>query len=206
MPLTLADGPEVRLRQAATIEIRTVRRRTRTGVDRPVPGRAGGATATRPTLDIVEEWGLQSFPTSGPSTNWRRPPSGGRTPDTRKGKRNAHPTKTPRPGQRTGSGRVVMEVLGHAPMRTTTDTCSHVMPPSAATQQTAWEARCGTDLAPDPRQWPPRWHHSRLRPPSQKENGLANGVELRELEPLTPTLPGRHDRVRGRPSASMMAL
>ncbi len=30
-----------------------------------------------------------------------------------------------------------------------------------------------------------------------KENGLVDGVELRGLEPLTPTLPGRHDQVRG---------
>src|SRR4051794_6065564 len=30
-----------------------------------------------------------------------------------------------------------------------------------------------------------------------KENGLIEGVELRGLEPLTPTLPGRHDHVRG---------
>ena len=70
MPLTLTDGPEVRSRHAATIEIRTVRSRARTGVDRLVPRRAGEEKATSPSIDIVEEWGLQSFPASDPPTNW----------------------------------------------------------------------------------------------------------------------------------------
>ena len=93
--------------------------------------------------------------------------------------------------------RVVMEVLGHAQMRTTTDTYSHVMPALGATRQTKWQTRCGTDLAPQSRQWPPRWYRERLRPLFPRENGRIIGVELRGLEPLTPTLPGRHDRVHG---------
>ena len=74
MPLALSDGPEVRSRQAATIEIRAAtvgaRSRTRTDVDRHIPGRAGKSKATSPSIDIVEEWGLQSFPASDPPTNW----------------------------------------------------------------------------------------------------------------------------------------
>ena len=70
MPLTLSDGPEVRSRPAATIDIRTVRSRARPGVDRLVPRRAGGARASSPSLDVVEEWGLQSFPASDPPANW----------------------------------------------------------------------------------------------------------------------------------------
>jgi hypothetical protein len=46
-------------------------------------------------------------------------------------------------------------------------------------------------------QWSPRWHQKRRKPLSESENGLVKWVELRGLEPLTPTLPGRHDRVQG---------
>jgi hypothetical protein len=74
MTLTLSDGPEVRSRQAAAIETRAAtvgaRSRTRTRADGPDPGRHGGTTATGPSIDIVEEWGLQSFPASDPPTNW----------------------------------------------------------------------------------------------------------------------------------------
>jgi hypothetical protein len=74
MPLTLTDGPEVRSRQAATIEIPAATvgacSRTRTYVERLIPGRAGETKATSPPIDIVEEWGLQSFPASDPPTNW----------------------------------------------------------------------------------------------------------------------------------------
>ena len=41
--------------------------------------------------------------------------------------------------------RVVMEVLGHAQMRTTTDTYRDVVPALAAMRLTAWATRCGTD-------------------------------------------------------------
>ena len=74
MPLTLSDSPEVRSRRPATIEIKAApveaRSRTRTDVDGLVPGRAGKTKATRPSIDIVEEWGMQSFPASDPPMNW----------------------------------------------------------------------------------------------------------------------------------------
>src|SRR3954469_12680324 len=38
-------------------------------------------------------------------------------------------------------------------------------------------------------QWLPKWHRGRRRPLSGTENGLVRRVELRGLEPLTPTLP-----------------
>jgi|tagenome__1003787_1003787.scaffolds.fasta_scaffold20976426_4 hypothetical protein len=46
----------------------------------------------------------------------------------------------------------------------------------------------------------PKWHCERRRPLCETENGLVRRVELRGLAPLTPTLPGRHDRVHGGPS------
>jgi hypothetical protein len=74
MTLTLSDSPEVRSRQAAAIEIRTAtvgaRSHTRTRADRPDPEWPGETTATGPSIDIVEEWGLQSFPASDPPPNW----------------------------------------------------------------------------------------------------------------------------------------
>ena len=71
MPLTLSASPEVRSRRAATIGIptATVGVRTRTDADELIPGRAGATKATAPFIDIVEEWGLQSFPASDPPTN-----------------------------------------------------------------------------------------------------------------------------------------
>src|SRR3954464_13213902 len=38
-------------------------------------------------------------------------------------------------------------------------------------------------------QWLPKRHREHRRPPSGSEDGLVRGVELRGLEPLTPTLP-----------------
>ena len=74
MPLTISDSPEVRSRHSATTEIRAAtveaRSRIRTNVDGPNPGRAGKSKATPLSIDIVEEWGLQSFPASDPPTNW----------------------------------------------------------------------------------------------------------------------------------------
>ncbi len=74
MPLILSDSPEVRSRRAATIELHAAAVEapscTRTDVDGPIPERAGKTTPARPSIDIVEEWGLQSFPASDPPTNW----------------------------------------------------------------------------------------------------------------------------------------
>jgi len=42
------------------------------------------------------------------------------------------------------------------------------------------------------------FNQRRLRPLSQRENGRVIGVELRGLEPLTPTLPGRLLSIRSR--------
>jgi hypothetical protein len=97
MPLTLADGPEVRSRQAATIEIRTVRHRTRTGVDRPVPGRADGRDAAdRMGSALWDRLGTGSAPvatTLAPQTTQAALPEGER-PGQRGG---AEGTRTPDP-------------------------------------------------------------------------------------------------------------
>ena len=45
---------------------------------------------------------------------------------------------------------------------------------------------------------PPGWHQEQLGPLSRTENGLVNRVERRGLEPLSLTLPGRLEGVRGR--------
>jgi len=49
--------------------------------------------------------------------------------------------------------------------------------------------------------WADRWRpHVPSLPTDPCWSGLCFVVELRGLEPLTPTLPGRLERVRGRPS------
>ena len=88
--------------------------------------------------------------------------------------------------------RVVMELLGHSQMRTTMDIYSHVMP---ALAREAADRMSALLLPGKGGQTATQLNQSRLRA-LQKENGLVIGVELRGLEPLTPTLPGRHDRVR----------
>ena len=74
MSLTLSYSSEVTSRQAATIELQAAavetRGRTRTIVDQLTPGQAGKARPTRPPIDIVWEWGMQSFPASDPPMNW----------------------------------------------------------------------------------------------------------------------------------------
>jgi hypothetical protein len=73
MPLTLSPGPEVTSRQVAIIDFPAAAvgtlSRTRTQVDGLFPARVG-KTPTRPYIDIVEEWGMQSFPASDPPANW----------------------------------------------------------------------------------------------------------------------------------------
>src|SRR3954454_16761258 len=89
-----------------------------------------------------------------------------------------------------------MEVLGHAQLRTTT---GHLQPRDARPRRDAvdrmgralWDC-FGTGSAPAATTVAPRT--TQAVPP--KGNGLIGGVELKGLEPLTPTLPGRHDRFR----------
>jgi hypothetical protein len=73
MTLTLPRSPAVRSRPVATPEVLPapveVLGRTRTTVDGLAAGQARNAR-TEPLIDIVEEWGLQSFPASDPPTNW----------------------------------------------------------------------------------------------------------------------------------------
>jgi hypothetical protein len=98
-----------------------------------------------------------------------------------------------------------MEVLGHAQMRTTTDTDSHVMPAlgrdAADRMGNALWDRCGTARGPVA---------TKLAPQKPKAASLEGkrpgeeGEELRGLEPLTRTLPGQLDRVRtGSPKFSI---
>jgi hypothetical protein len=74
MTLTLSRSPAVRSRSVATTELQArpvgTPGRTPTNRDGPAPGQAGAARRTQPLIDIVEEWGLQSFPASDPPTNW----------------------------------------------------------------------------------------------------------------------------------------
>jgi len=75
MTLTLSDSPRVRSRHAAATGFQAPAAvgtpgRTWTNVDGPRPGRTGKTRPTNPPTDIVEEWGMQSFPASDPPMNW----------------------------------------------------------------------------------------------------------------------------------------
>ena len=94
--------------------------------------------------------------------------------------------------------RVVMELLGHSQMRTTMDIYSHVMP---ALAREAADRMSALLLPGKGGQLQPETTQAVL----QMKNGLVIGVELRGLEPLTPTLPGRPDGVRRRPPVSEKA-
>ena len=87
--------------------------------------------------------------------------------------------------------RVVMELLGHSQMRTTMDIYNHVMPALAARPPTAW-ARCCSQV--EPGQLQPRLQPRTAQAALPRENGLIRRVELRGLEPLTPTLPVPYKR------------
>jgi hypothetical protein len=71
---------------------------------------------------------------------------------------------------------VVMEILDHSQMRTTTDTYRHVMPALGKDAADRMGKALWTDLAPDLLQWPPRrWQHRRRRPFPQRETAWSNG-------------------------------
>ena len=82
--------------------------------------------------------------------------------------------------------RVVMELLGHSQMRTTMDIYSHVMPALAARRRTGWAPCCWQVRAGklQPELQPRSWLTGRTT-----KKALLRWVELRGLEPLTPTLP-----------------
>ena len=55
----------------------TTREREAAGITVPAPGaglllleRPRVGTAVRPRVDIVDQWGMQSFPASDPPANW----------------------------------------------------------------------------------------------------------------------------------------
>jgi hypothetical protein len=62
MPLTLSSRPEVTSRHVATPGFPAVAVETLTDTRTDVEA--------IPTTDIVEEWGVQSFPASDPPMNW----------------------------------------------------------------------------------------------------------------------------------------
>jgi integrase len=68
---------------------------------------------------------------------------------------------------------VVMEVLGHAQRRTTTDTYSHVMPALGRDTANRMGSAVGLTWHRIPRRWPPRWHQRRLRPLSYGRTPLS---------------------------------
>ena len=74
MPLTASRSREDASRHVATTELEEVpvgtRSPTSANVDGLIPVLARKARPTRPPIDIVEEWGTQSFPASDPPMNW----------------------------------------------------------------------------------------------------------------------------------------
>jgi hypothetical protein len=74
MPLTLSRSGAVKRRRVAATAAREAAAEalspTRTTVDGLILGQARKARPTRPLLDVVEEWGMQSFPASDPPMNW----------------------------------------------------------------------------------------------------------------------------------------
>ncbi len=73
MLLTLSRGAELTSPLVAVSEHRAAVIRPADGdhpIDGRLPGRPGTAGQVRPPVDIVEEWGVQSFPASDPPSNW----------------------------------------------------------------------------------------------------------------------------------------
>jgi hypothetical protein len=81
--------------------------------------------------------------------------------------------------------RVVMELLGHSQMRTTMDIYSHVMP-ALAREAAEWAPCCWQVRA---YKLQPELQPRRSSTQGATKKALLRGVELRGLEPLTPTLP-----------------
>ena len=71
--------------------------------------------------------------------------------------------------------RVVMEVLGHAQMRTTMGTYSHVMPALGRCSRAHGQRTVRRNPATHQLQWPPRWHQKRHWPPSQGRTARSKG-------------------------------
>jgi len=74
VPLTLSRHAEAKFHQVAAIGFPTTGLET-FGGDRtrhvvPIERQADEARAIPMPIDIVEEWGLQSFPASDPPANW----------------------------------------------------------------------------------------------------------------------------------------
>ena len=74
MPLTASRSGEDTSRHVATAQRPEVvvgtRSPTYANVDGLIPVLSAKARPTRPPIDIVEEWGTQSFPASDPPMNW----------------------------------------------------------------------------------------------------------------------------------------
>ncbi len=74
MPLTASHSREDTSRHVATAQLPEAvvgtRSPTCANVDGRIPVLGRKATPTRPPIDIVEEWGTQSFPASDPPMNW----------------------------------------------------------------------------------------------------------------------------------------
>ena len=64
MHLALPHGPEMEHPQVAVVDCQAA------PGDVPMPRPTNGAGQGPRLIDIVEEWGMQSFPASDPPANW----------------------------------------------------------------------------------------------------------------------------------------
>src|SRR6476619_1603603 len=97
-----------------------------------------------------------------------------------------------------------MELLGHSQMRTTMDIYSHVMPALAREAADRMSAVLLTNTGQGQLTATTTAPEIRLKMGDLKK-ALVKGVELRGLEPLTPTLPGGLMGVRECPSRCISA-
>ncbi len=73
MPLTMSRRPETKSLRVAVIELQAAAIAISGGErtsDVLAPGQPRRTRAIPPPADIVEEWGMQSFPASDPPANW----------------------------------------------------------------------------------------------------------------------------------------